>query len=67
MVQGYHVYKVIWTPLLGEMLNVEQEDKNDHNEYAVAITGRLDMVRHYLEKYQEFTIISWGVVVSLAD
>jgi len=41
---------IVWfeatTPLLGETLEVEWEDENDHDEYAVAITRRGDIVRH---------------------
>jgi len=46
VVRGHHIYKTIRTPLLGEMLEAEREDENDHDEYTVAITGRGDIVRH---------------------
>ena len=36
MVRSHHIYKAIWTHLLGETLEVEWEDENDHDEYAVA-------------------------------
>ena len=46
MVQGHHVYKTIWTPLLSEALEVGREDDNDLDEYAVAITRREVIVGH---------------------
>ena len=36
-VTGYHVYKDIWTPTLGEKLSTATEPKNHHNEYAVKV------------------------------
>jgi len=63
VVRGHHVYKAIWTPLLGEMLNVEREDKNDHDEYSVAIAGRghsrtlpreISRIYYYLMKIFKF-------------
>ena len=46
VVRGHHIYKTIWTPLLGEILEAEREDESDHDEYTVAITRRGDVVRH---------------------
>ena len=38
---AHHVHKTIWTPLLGETLEVGwQKDDNDHDKYAMAITRR---------------------------
>ena len=36
-VRGHHVYKDIWTPDIGEMLRVGEEDSANHNKYAVAV------------------------------
>ena len=38
VVKGYHVYKAVWTPFIGEELPVQPEDHNDHDEHAVAAT-----------------------------
>ena len=35
----------IWTPLLGETLEVGWKDDNDHDKYAMAITRREGMVK----------------------
>ena len=37
VVRGHHVYKVIWTPVIGEELEVRTKDDNDHDQHAVAV------------------------------
>ena len=37
VVRDHHVYKVIWTPVIGEELEVRTEDDNDHDQHAVAV------------------------------
>ena len=32
--RGYHVYREIWTPRLGQSLKVEQEMNNVHDPFA---------------------------------
>jgi len=36
-VQGFHVYKDIWNPEIGEVLICEQEFGNLHNPYAISV------------------------------
>ena len=36
-VRGHHIYKAIWTPVIGEELTVVPEEGNDHDPHAVAI------------------------------
>ena len=36
-VRGHHVYKSLWTPVMGEELNVQIEDSNIFDEFAVAV------------------------------
>ena len=31
------IYKAIWMPVIGEELPAQAEDRNDHNEHAVAV------------------------------
>ena len=38
-VRGYHVYKDIWTPTIGEEFVCRQEWGNDHDRHAVAVHG----------------------------
>ena len=37
VIRGYHVFKEIWTPRLGEILVVSQEAGNAHDRHAVAL------------------------------
>ena len=37
VVRGHHVYKAIWTPYVGQRLQLSCEDSNDHDEHAVAV------------------------------
>ena len=42
---GFHVYKEVWKPILGERLNLSHERKNLHDRYVIAaykhLLGRL--------------------------
>ena len=47
VIRGHHVYKVIWTPYIGEMLLVRKEPANSHDGRAVAIvTSERTVVGH---------------------
>lgn len=37
-IRGYHIYKDMWIPVLGEALICELEFGNIHDPYAVALT-----------------------------
>ena len=37
VVHGHHVYNEIWTLYVGEMLVLQQEIGNVHNQFAVAV------------------------------
>ena len=37
VIHGHHVYKAIWTPIVGEILNLEQEIWNSHNLFAITV------------------------------
>ena len=37
VVRGYYVYRSVWTPVLGELLNTEQELGNPEDRYAVHV------------------------------
>ena len=36
-IRGYHVYKEIWEPAIGEQLSCKREDSNTKDQYAVAV------------------------------
>ena len=38
-IRGYHIYKEIWTPEIGEEGNYQREPGNREDPYAVAIKG----------------------------
>ena len=40
-IRGFHVYKEVWKPILGERLNLSHERKNLHDRYAIAAYKRL--------------------------
>ena len=40
-IQGHHVSKDFWTPVINEELVCAQESGNSHDPYAVAITHRI--------------------------
>ena len=37
MIRGYHIYKSIWIPEIGEVLTMKKEDGNIHNRFACGI------------------------------
>ena len=39
VIRGHHVYKDIWTPFVGEILNVQQEVHNAEDRFAVAVVS----------------------------
>ena len=44
VVRGRHVYKPIWIPFLGEVMQAEREEDNDKDRYTVAILKDGDVV-----------------------
>ena len=46
VVRGHHIYKRIWTPDIGELLNVITEDSNEHDAHAVAVLKSDHIVGH---------------------
>lgn len=46
VVRGYHIYKTIWTPYIGEKLPLEAEDNNLHDRHAVAVIRNGTVVGH---------------------
>ena len=50
VIRGHHVYKEVWTPIIGEVLQYEKEKGNSHDLYldlyAVAAKKLDSIVRH---------------------
>ena len=45
-VRGFHIYKNVWEPTIGEMLSCERDNGNSHNTFAVAIKNSSKVVGH---------------------
>ena len=39
-ITGHHVYKDIWTPVIGEELQCYMEDDNPHDRYAIKLVNK---------------------------
>ena len=49
-VKGYHVYKDIWKPNIGDVLKTEREPRNPVDKYAVAVMQKKNLVVGHLKK-----------------
>ena len=49
-VRGYHVYKDMWKPPVGETVNCEREGRNPEDPYAVALR-KDDVIKYCLICY----------------
>ena len=57
-IRGYHHYKTVWNAVTGKLLQVEREDGNVHDVYAVCIRNEDNtVVGHVPMKYSR---ISWS-------
>lgn len=56
VVRGHHVYMNHWTPAIGQILEVHQEEGNAHDRFAVA-TSRGESVVGHLPI--EFSKLAW--------
>ena len=43
VIRDHHIHKEIWTPIIGEVLQRENEEGNSHDLYAVAV-NKLDLI-----------------------
>ena len=41
VVRGHHIYKSLWTPEANEILLLQRETGNEHDEYTVAVLQQL--------------------------
>ena len=55
-VHGHHVYKDVWSPVIGDELLVQVEEHNTFNEFGVAVMKNSDVVGHVP---QEISKICW--------
>ena len=45
-IRGFHAYKKNWDPVLGRRYSCITEEKNEHDEYAVAVVNDDEVVGH---------------------
>ena len=45
-VRGHHVYHVVWTPFVGEILSLKREAQNRYDNRAVAVMKGEQLVGH---------------------
>jgi len=55
-IRGHDVYKKVWTPFVGEVLLMEQEDHNPENCFTVTMLKSGEIVSHVLH---EISRIVW--------
>ena len=46
VVKGHHVYKFVWTPVIGQELKTKLEEDNEHDKHAVAVLLDDQIVGH---------------------
>ena len=51
VIRGHHVYKFIWSPVIGEILQLEIDAENAHDAHAVGIVNNTDVVATARWKY----------------
>ena len=45
-IRGFHIYKDVWEPIVGEELECKIEDNNEHDRHAVAVMKEDRVVGH---------------------
>ena len=66
VIRGHHIYKALWTPLLGEHLGVFPEEGNGHDLHAVSVMKEGVIVGHVPKEHSRtfHFFISHGGTVS---
>jgi len=52
-VRGYHVYKVVWKPAIGDTLQADQELDNEVDKFAVKVVKNNEIVGHLPREYSQ--------------
>ena len=53
---GHHLYKVVWTPIIEEVLQLEVEDSNQNDKYAGAVMKMIISLDTCLIVFPEFCL-----------
>ena len=48
VIRGRHIYKrrLLWRPLVGEILTLEQEEDNNHDKFAISLLKDAAVIGH---------------------
>ena len=57
-IRGNHIYKEIWDPTIGEVVQCEREPRNSVDQYSVAITKRGVVVGHFPRRIYTQAVVS---------
>ena len=66
-VRGFHVYKDIWKPSIGDKLACEREFDNYIDKFAIKVVNTRETVGHLPRKFSkivwyrfDFILVFWG-------
>ena len=60
VIHGHHIYKTIWTPTIGEVLQVSKEPTNANERRAVAVLTSVETVVGHVPR--EISKIFWHFI-----
>ena len=46
VIRGHHIYKLVWSPVVGEVLKLRPEDGNEYNRYVVGVQKDGKIIGH---------------------
>ena len=63
-IRGFHVYREIWTPVIGEVLTCKRQPSNMVDRYAVRVVKGTETVGHLPKKISKifhylFVVEEW--------
>ena len=64
-IRGYHVYKGIWDPVVGETLNCEREDRNPQDPYAIDVKKVGTAVGHVPRVISCICTLFWQIAAAI--
>ena len=56
VVRGRHVYKRVWSPVVGEILQLSREEDNDHDRFSVSVMKAEFIVGHSPQRLLSCTV-----------
>ena len=69
VIRGHHVYKDVWTPRIGEILQVARYTDNHHDRFAVGVFKEDTIVGHVPREYSRmfyyFLVHSGGITCEI--